>query len=200
VRRILTEWAAIDWFEPARATAVVEATRAFEEHHRRARLHEPELFPDKLELDVLRGGWPEFTQLCVRVRTQEWEWKFGALKKLSQRHSRTHGWSLSDAAPGLGEFRAPGPGDLFVRHGGLVFWNVFGIRLHHEGLLAPNHEADAYWYLGFATMDLIECIEWQLAEPGVQLDENPFVPLLHCYAAGLCPFSFGPSEVALFGF
>jgi hypothetical protein len=49
-------------------------------------------------------------------------------------------------------------------------------------------------------MDVIECIEWQLAERDHRLESNPFVPLLRCYAAGFLPFALDPTTVVLFAF
>ena len=56
------------------------------------------------------------------------------------------------------------------------------------------------WYGSYANMDVIEGIEWQLAEPGAALGDNPFVPRLRLYAAGFYPFSYGPREMVLFTF
>lgn len=197
VRQILSEWAATDWFEPAHSKANGDATNSFEDHHRRARALQPELFAEHLDITVQQGGWPEFIALCERVRTQQWDWKFAALKLLSFRHSEAHGWSLR-ADAGLPEY-PPGPGDLFFRYGEVVIWNDLGPVLNLQGL-NPTHAADANWYLGYARMDMIECIEWQLAEPGGHLDANPFWPLLRCYAAQHYPFSLAPGEVVLFNF
>ena len=47
---------------------------------------------------------------------------------------------------------------------------------------------------------MIECIEWQLAERSDQLDGNPFLPLVRCYAIGVYPFSLTRSELVLFSF
>jgi hypothetical protein len=204
VRQILTEWAAIDWFEPAHTKANDDATSSFEEHHHRARAQQPELFAEHLDITVQQGGWPEFIALCERVRTQQWDWKFAALKLLSYWHSDAHGWSLS-AEAGVRDVEllargyAPGPGDLFFRYGEIVIWNDLGPILNLQGL-DPIHAANANWYLSYARMDMIECIEWQLAEPGGHLDANPFLPLLRCYAAQHYPFSLAPGEVVLFGF
>ena len=49
-------------------------------------------------------------------------------------------------------------------------------------------------------MDLIECLEWQLAEPDAALHDNPFEALLRCHAEGALIFSLGPAELIAFGF
>lgn len=201
VRQLLTEWAAIDWFEPASPTAASEASRAFQEHHRRARTQQPELFPDPLAITVQQGSWPELTELCERVRMQRWDWKFGALKQLSHRHSQAHGWSLGAEieALQLPEYPQIGPGDLFFRFGPSVIWADFGPTLNLKHL-DSTYAADALWYLSYARMDLIEATEWQLAERNANLDDNPFVPLLRCYTLGFYPFSLTRNQVLLFGF
>ncbi len=66
--------------------------------------------------------------------------------------------------------------------------------------MPPAAADDAGFYLSYANMDAIECIEWQLAERSNDVDGNPFVPLLHCYGVGYYPFSHGPAEVTLFAF
>lgn len=206
VRQVLVEWAAIDWFvPPQRAVAdEVAATRLFEEHHRRARAHQPELFPANLEIRLVRGGWAGFNDLCTSVRTSgEWDWKFSALKPLSYRHSQARGWSLKNEAPdmaSLAQWKGPGPGDLFFRFGEVALWNDLGPRLDLRSALPPSHADVAGWYLGYTGMDVLECIEWQLAEKSDRLDGNPFLPLVRCYAAGFYPFSLGPACVVLFGF
>lgn len=201
VQQILSEWMAIDWFEPPPTGAQDNAMMAFAEHNRRARIHQPELFPAELAITLARGGWPEFVELCARVRKQSWDWKFAALKQLSHRHSRARGWSLTESARDLAATaEAPGPGDLCFRFGERVFWNNLGPKLDLGSVISASDVNTVHWYLGYATMDLIECIEWQLAERHDRLDDNPFVPLLRCHASGLLAFSLGPAEVVLFGF
>jgi hypothetical protein len=196
VREVLREWTAIDWFVPPSPMAAWDATREFEQHHRLARALEPQTFPDGLEVETRRGGWPEFCALYERVRTQSWDWKFGALKQLSRAHSQLHGWSLDDAVPPGQEFD---PGDLIIRFGEVVAWNHVTPALGLRDWLDPSAADAAGWYLGYAQADVLECIEWQLAARSDRLDDNPFLPLLRCYAAGFYPFSLAPSEVVLFG-
>jgi hypothetical protein len=49
-------------------------------------------------------------------------------------------------------------------------------------------------------MDLMECLEWQLAEKSADLAENPFLPLVRGYATGFYPFGLASGAYALFGF
>jgi len=206
VRQVLTEWSAIDWFVPPPRAAAAEdaATTLFAEHHKRARVHQPALFPENLAIRPMRGGWEAFSALCARVQTPEgWDWKFSALKALSFRHSQAHGWSLQVEAPdvmSLAQGNGPGPGDLFFRVGEIVVWADPGPGLDLRSTLPPSHAKSAGWYLGYASMDVLECIEWQLAEKSDCLEGNPFLPLVRCYAAGFYPFSLGPTDVVLFGF
>lgn len=128
---------------------------------------------------------------------QRWDWKYAALKQLSRRHSQAHGWKLANEIDHAGE--PLGPCRLFLRWGTTVIWNDFGPKLDLEHL-DKTHAADAHWYLSYGRMDMIECIEWQLAERSGQLDGNPFLPLVRCYALGFYPFSLTRSELVLFSF
>lgn len=193
VRDILDTWTAIDWFVPPTASHQT-ATALFAEHQALARLHDPDRFPASVEIAVATGDWPEFSDLCERVRTQTgWDWKFGALKSLAHEHSLAHGWILNeqvrDAPP-------PRQGDLLVRLGDFVIWNSV-VPEPPTGIGQPS---DAGFYGGYARGDVYECLEWQLAEPTCALTANPFIPLLHLYAAGYYPFSFSRTDVTLFGF
>ncbi|WP_437660932.1 hypothetical protein [Sorangium sp. So ce1182] len=204
VRQILTERAAIDWFVPPRDPAAESvAARLVEQHNACARTHLPEVFPAHVETRSSRGGWDDFAALCSRVRGQSWDWKFSALKKLSFSHSTSRGWTLRDQAQRCMSIESgaiPRPGDLFVRVGDQVFWNALSPRLELEALLPRDRVEPARWYLSYADIDIMECIEWQLAEGGDDLEGNPFVPLMRCYAAGFYPFSLGPATLVLFAF
>ena len=72
VRQLLSEWNAIDWLEPPRADAAAKATSSFEQHQRLAHAHQPELFDPQIAITQQTGGWPEFSELCERVRMQRW--------------------------------------------------------------------------------------------------------------------------------
>jgi hypothetical protein len=202
VRRILSEWVAVDWFEPPGDDgAAARATRLFEEHNARARACSPELFPAHLEMRLVGGDWAAFAALCGRVRAPaaSWDWKFGALKRLSSDHSKRHGLRLCDLARvNVESGGQPGPGDLFFCIGDLVIRNAIGPRLDLGVALSPEHVEVAQWYMSYAQMDVLEAIEWQLAENSDRLDGNPFAPLIRCYDAGFYPFSLGSAEVALF--
>lgn len=210
VQQILSEWFAIDWFEPPGAGAEVSALAAFEEHHRRAQAYASDLFVRGLDLRTVRGSWTTFTELCSRVRAPSgWDWKFSALKPLSHRHADAVGWSLDawaraegaafvpsvDATHGM---RAEG---LFFRVGETVFWNNVGAGLDLSTALPKDHAEAGHFYLSYAVMDMIEGLQWQLAEPTADVfADNPFLPLLRCYAHGLHPFALGRETFVLFAF
>ena len=204
IRQIFSEWASIDWFVPPRDHAAEAlTTQLLEQHNVRARTHQPEVFPAGIEKQSVRGGWGEFAVLCDRVRTQPWDWKFSALKKLSSSHSKARGWTLQEQATrcvSLETGTRPRPGDMFVRIGEHVMWTELNPRLALEAHLPRDHVEPARWYLSYANMDILECIEWQLAEDSDDLEGNPFVPLMRCYAAGVYPFSLGPTTFVLFAF
>ncbi len=205
IRRILTEWANVDWFVPPHdeALARTRAVRFFEEHNFLARMRMPDLFPDRLDIRVATGTWVDFHDLCLRVRQPQssWDWKFCALKKLSSAHSKEHGWTLSEAVRWMAPDGTSRPGDLFLRIGDQAVWGgTLGPQLNLKETVPPHHAEDAGFYLSYANMDAIECIEWQLAERTNGLESNPFLPLTRCYGEGLYPFSLGPAEVVLFAF
>jgi hypothetical protein len=119
------------------------------------------------------------------------------------KHSRAHGWVLNDLAPrcvSLETGARPRPEDLFFCIHGNVIWKNLAPKLDLSATLPHDHADAAGWYLGYASMDVTECIEWQLAEDSDSLEGNPFLPLMRCYAAGFYPFSLGPSEMAMFTF
>ncbi|WP_437686067.1 hypothetical protein [Sorangium sp. So ce176] len=204
IRQILAEWAAIDWFVPPRDPAAeARAARLLREHNARARAHLPDVFPATVETRSSRGGWRELTALRDRVCNQPWDWKFSALKPLSSRHSKARGWTLSDQAKHCVDLQtgaAPRPGDLFLRVGDVVLWNRLDPGLDIEACAPRDGVEPARWYLAYATMDALECIEWQLAEGSDDMEGNPFLPLIRCYAAGLYPFSLDQTTLILFAF
>ena len=67
------------------------------------------------------------------------------------------------------------------------------------GRFDVEHEA-ARWYLSYVNMDVLECLEWQLAEPRCPLDANPCIPLVGVYEAGFLPFALSQREMVLFAF
>jgi hypothetical protein len=201
VRRILGAWASIDWFVRPESEARDRAMRRFEEHGAIARAARPDLFPAEIAITSETAGWERFRALCERVRSPEarWDWKFSALKPLSSGHSKSRGWSVSDAAREATAEDPPRKGELFFKLGTHALWMGFGPTLDLADLTPADAQA-ASFYVGYANMDAMECIEWQLAERSDDEASNPFVPLLRCYSEGFYPFSLGPSEVVLFAF
>ena len=204
IRQIFSEWASIDWLVPPRDHAAEAlAAQLLGQHNARARAHLPEVFPSSVEMRSVRGGWGEFAAFCDQVRTQSWDWKFSALKKLSSFHSKAHGWTLRDQAQrcvSLETGARPRPGDLFFRIGEQVLWNAPRLELDLKAFVPRDQVEPASWYLSYADMDILDCIEWQLAEDSDDLEGSPFVPLMRCYAAGFYPFSLGPATLVMFAF
>jgi hypothetical protein len=205
VRQVLLEWADVDWFAPPLdAGAQALASALFQEHNALARVHMPDVFPANVEVESEVAGWEAFADLCERVRAPSaWDWKYSALKRLSLHHSNARAWSKDDEAQRcvtLDSGAQPRPGDLFVRLGDMVIWTAVAPKIQFEDALPPDRAAIAAWYLSYANMDIMECIEWQLAERDQSLEANPFVPLLRCYATGFLPFALDATTVVLFAF
>lgn len=205
VRKILTDWAAIDWFVPAPGEARrIRAIRGFEAHHAAAHAAMPEVFGTSVAVRTCIGGWDDLYALYERVSAavSTWDWKFGGLKKMTRAHSESRAFRIKDVARQVVDPKnlAPRPGELFVCLNGMVIWNSVYPKIEFREWLPPREADVASWYLSYANMDVTECVEWQLAENTDDLTKNPFVPLLSCYAAGFYPFSLAPNEVVLFGF
>jgi hypothetical protein len=190
INGLRAEWARIGWFEPASERCDAEAVRLFAEHVALARAFNPGLYRDVVKADVGRGGWPRFFDLCGRVRDPKagFDWKFGVLKPLSRDHSKARGWRFED------QQTEPG---LFLRFNEQVVWAVSSHNELAAGVPATLTEL-ARWYVSFAQQDLIEGLEWQLAERTDSLGSNPFVPLISLYALGFCPFVLSRDEAVLF--
>lgn len=146
-------------------------------------------------------------RLSVRAATA-WDWKCSVLKKLSSEHAKARGWRI-EAQANLSPKEDPRPGDLLIRREHpdgkhLVFWNNFYPNFPKfeelDTLLQGKASESAHFYIGYAYGDVLDCITWQLAEGHNDLAENPFVPLVHCYAAGLYPFSLDRATVVMFRF
>jgi hypothetical protein len=204
VRRILSTWMAIDWFvPPGHAANQSLATKLLAQYNARARAQSPDAFPAELTTRAVWGGWGEFAALCNQVKTQGWDWRYGALKPLSSAHSKARGWSpeasLRRAAP-----RDPaqpyGPGDLFWAYGDQVIWRGLNPKFAPGDALPRDRDELASWYVFYASVDGVHCVEWQLAEDNSDLKTNPFFPLVCCYAAGFYPFSLDRSTIVLFAF
>lgn len=201
LRALLRRWSAIDWFEPLAADAA--PLPALRDHVRLARAHMPERVPASCELRLELGDWSDFLRLCERVRANAaWDWKYGVLKQIAHRHSTACGWTMSATGPDLvghPDAQSLVRSMLVLRFGTAAIWNGFGPDLDYERLTTAEAEA-ARWYMSYASMDLIECLEWQLAEPDARLEDNPFEPLLRCHAEGALIFSLGPTQLLAFGF
>jgi len=205
VRRLLTDYAAIDWFVPP--TVDEARARAFmHRHHARGRDVAPDLFAPHLVVEHASGGAREMHDWCERVRLNPprgWDWKYGVLKPLTKRHSEAHGWHMAALPPPTNPLVAAGR--LFLTlPGGHSVWNV-----PLPPVTLPTTPADAEarrvhealrFFKGYCDIDLFEALEWQLAESECPLSENPFVPLLELYATAHYPFHLSADRVVLFRF
>ena len=186
VQAILERHAVITWFEPPALFDRAAGEAAFRAYHEHARALAPERF-SPVAIAHAAGGWPEFDALCERVREERfgWDWKFSALKPMCRDHSRARGWSMATAdEPEL---------IVKIREDAGV-WNL---RLPG---LPDGAPASARFYKEYADLEVIDGIEWQLAEPACPLADNPFVRLLHVYATRYYPFHLGAANVTLFHF
>jgi hypothetical protein len=193
VSRLVAAWVDVDWFVPPSVEGAQGlAIKLFEEHQARAHALAADLFVPRVRMECLADGWNNFAALAARVRAGTgWDWKYKALKQLSKRHSVLHGWTLAE--------RAPSSLTVRVRED-IVIWAAPSPRIDFRKVL-PEPEAElAGWYLSYAAMDFIECLEWQLAENSSEIEGNPFVPLLRCYGLGFYPFALGRDELALVSF
>ncbi len=203
VRRILREWEAVDWFAPPPDDhAAGRAMALLREHNDLAHGHMPEVFSASLNVESELGGWETFADLCARVRAPgAWDWKYSALKVLSHRHAKAKGWSKDDEVVGAANLEngaRPRPGALFVRVANVVFWTNVAPKVALHETLSPDRAAIAAWYLSYANMDVMEAIEWQLAERSDDVARNPFVRLLDCYATGFLPFAVDRDTFVVF--
>lgn len=93
------------------------------------------------------------------------------------------------------------PGNLFFAHPEMgVFWQGPMPALDLKATLGATNDELASWFLSYATMDLLNGVEWQLAGARDDLSTNPFAPLLAIYSQGLWPLSFSPTRMVLFAF
>jgi len=204
IRRILHEWASVDWFAPPQRDSDVErAVELLREHHTLARSYQPTLLSERFDVRPSIGDGPQFSALCDRASASmgTWDWKYGVLKPLSRRHMEAHGWNRKAHARPLAWKDGPRPrtGDLLIKIADIVVWNVY-VEVDLHATLPPDHVKAAGWYLGYANVDFTDCLEWQLAENHDRLDANPFFPLVQCYRAGAYPFSLSPAEYVLHAF
>ncbi|MDI1475926.1 hypothetical protein [Polyangium sp. y55x31] len=200
VRRVLSEFLAIDWFVPPSCASNRErAVALLGEHNELARIYEPGLFPAPEDITIRTeiADWSRFLDLCelARAVSGAWDWKSGALKELLVRHR--NGWSRLEQAREL-QPRTPGehrPGDLYMCMGDSVQW-CLQYNLDRSGLAKDQADA-ASWYFEYAYIDMIECLEWQFAQKNTVLETNPFFALLRCYATGFYPFRLKPTSFVL---
>lgn len=201
--QLMRDFGEIDWFVPSPAARAEDAGAALLELQRRAARIVPERFPTAFEPTVMRAGWDAFLGLAARARSiGGWDWRFGALKTLSQRHAELRGWSRTDFVMNMPrDQHAPNaPGALYLRYGDAILWNTPFDSLPLQSLADETRREAAHWYRTYAVFDLCMAIEWQLAEDSSDLSGNPFAALISCYRTGYLPFGFGPDEVTLFGF
>ncbi len=186
VRAILRAWGELDWFAPPSG----DPEAAFRAHLAAAQRHDAESFPDA-RVECVAGDWDDFIELCLCVRERPgWDWKFTGLKPLNAAHSRARGWMLDDQ-PSV-------DGGLWIRlPSGTTIWTL---RWPDAAIAAAPEPArvQAGFYLSYANMDVVEAIEWQLADGHDDLADNPYVPLIATYAAGGYPFCMAADEYVLF--
>lgn len=207
VRAVVSLWAAIDWFVPTDVDSAV-AVACYRDHLARRRAAAPDLFVDDdvFSVDARVGGRSEFDALCARFRPPQgqWDWKLGPLRKMSQRHTTQHNWSLAQFL-GTPECADLGVGD------GLLFWSVgntvnwtFNTTLEPDPGVpppTPTYEpAAADWYFRHAVDDLTSCLQWQLAAGHSEMEENPFLPLVQLHHTGHNLFVFKDHRITLFAF
>ncbi|TKC97250.1 hypothetical protein [Polyangium fumosum] len=204
IRRILHEWLSVDWFEPPHHDSDVErAVELLREHHTLVRSYQPALLSERFEVRPVIGDDAHFSTLCEQASASmgTWDWKYGVLKHLSRRHMEAQGWDRKAHARQLVWKDGPRPctGDLIVKIADIVVWNAYvAVDLH--AALPPDRVKAAQWYLGYANVDFVDCLEWQLAENHDHLDTNPFFPLVQCYGAGAYPFSLSATSYVLHAF
>lgn len=197
IHQLMSEWSEIEWPAPPRSSWS-SAHKRFSEHHRLIRSHAPKALAERVDIVPATGGWAEFAALCQKVRSESsFDWRYGPLKTAAHAHSEAHGWTREEE---LRQLRAlPDLGNLMWVAGSGICWVVQWDWPRFEEL-AGEHAERASFYYGYCGTDLIYGMEWQLAEPGARLDQNPFCLLLSLYAAGYYPFSMGPDSVVLFSF
>lgn len=198
VRSILIDWAAIDWFVPPGGPGQ-HAQELFAKHCTAAHRHTPTLYSEAVDLEFSSGRWEDFFAMCSRVRSASaFDWKYRVLKILSRDHAQSCGWSSQTEASML-QKEPDGSDTLIHRVGNHVFWCSPVPKLDLAAL-SKEHAESAQFYLSYASIDAIDAVQWQLADPRSPLAENPFMPLLRCYAAGFYPFMISATSVIMFSF
>lgn len=197
IRQLMSEWSEMEWPAPPRIPRQ-DAHRLFAEHQRLVSSYLPTKLAQRVEIAPVTGGWAEFAALCKKVRTENaWDWKFSGLKPVERAHSEAHGWTKEEE---LRQLRAaPDLGNLLLPLGETVCW-VIQWSWPDFRVTAGEHDESARFYYEYCAIEFTQSIEWQLAEPGAKLEQNPFHLLLRLYAAGYYPFSMGPDSVVMFSF
>ena len=201
VLSILAEWEAIDWFEPH--SQLSDSGQAHLRNHQRlAHRYAPQQFRERVDIQNRHGGWADFVECCQSVRRIDaFDWKYSRLKTLSGLHNKRHDFSIAVAARTCLRDRSEiSPHSLVMALTDTVcLWGSLGPDLDFSQL--PKEAAEsASFYRSYAHADALDAIQWQLAEPQSAIDENPFLPLLHCYAAGAYPFALSETRFVLFRF
>ena len=202
VRAMLSEWQRIDWFVPPPPSALIDAKAVslFQAHHAQALALRPDLFAEAVTVKVQRGTWADFHAHArhVRAGNRSYDWRYGALKLLVRAHSKERGWSLQ-TTPFAPPDPSPGEGSLVFRLADRVMWNTPMPKLNAAEFPSAEDADVASWYASYAASDLIDAIEWQLADDSADTASNPFVPLAKCYGTGFYPFAVSATDVTLFG-
>lgn len=197
IRQLMSEWCEVEWITPPLMPRPI-AHQLFSEHHRLARPYLPARLAEHVDLVPATGGWAEFAALCKKVRSQTtWDWKYSVLKEISREHSRARGWSTAEKLRQLRD--APDLGNLYRPMGDGICYFLQWHWPRFEQVAGAHAESGSFYY-EYCTMDFVDSIEWQLAEPSAPLAHNPFYLLLRGYAAGYYPFSLGPESVVMFAF
>lgn len=190
VVRLLDLYAGADWFAPATSSAA-EARAVFARHHALAHALAPDLFVRDVQVSCVAGGEAEFRALCEEVRGQpEWDWKYGALKVLGARHSERHDFRARALRTPVEEQT------VFMVVDQMVFWRPPLPQFDGE----HGRGEVASFYKLYADMDVIFGIEWQLADPRADLEDNPFLALVELYATGHYPFHVARDRMVLMRF
>lgn len=203
IRSIFATWVEIDWLGPSTVSDET-AAELFRNHQRLAHAHDSSRFPLELDLRVVTGDPAAFTSWCDRVRGQAtWDWKYSVLKQLSHEHAQARGWKAEDDARVISPAEPPRPGELYFRFGEpeQLIWNtVLPMPAGLASLVPDTFGNAASFYVLYAHNDAVDAMKWQLAERSADMRANPFLPLLHCYRAGVYPFSLDRTNVVLFQF
>jgi hypothetical protein len=199
VRSLFATWKSIQWLNKTQ-TPDAYGVELFVKHNQLAHRYAPNLFAQKIALHIETGTEHDFAAACQRVRTSpSFDWKFNVLKELSSKHSHDHQWSIDKIACHPDEVKDPSTAYAFKTHMGISIYNSISQDFPFD-LYSHRFMEQARFYLSYATGDLYDCINWQLAKNHSDTSDNPFVPLLQCYLHGFYPFVLRQDIVILFRF